>query len=100
MNTKKKLLDKAAVVKTRELNALIDTLNNTTIGTINDDISMLNKKIDALSSVFGLVFNADGTLASEAYSTHTHKYEDDTIADTSDGTGETTTTTKTTQGVS
>ena len=65
----------------------------------DSDISLINTKIDTLATIFSIVFNADGTLNSEAYTAHTHDYVDSTIADTADGTGTQTDKTKTTTGV-
>ena len=120
-------LGAVALTKARELQALIDILNNTTVGSLNEDITAnanaiislnadvdtldgkvttntnaiasLNAKMNALATLFTLVFNQDGSMASEAYTTHTHDYEDATIADTADGTGVESSTTKTTAGV-
>jgi hypothetical protein len=79
-------LGKKAYAKTQYLNNLIQILQNTTIGTINTDINNINNNIDnlyaadqvihnklnAISSIFDITFNPDGTLLSESYSTHTH----------------------------
>lgn len=65
----------------------------------NADIALINKKIDTVAAIFSIVFNSDGTLSSEEYSTHAHDYVDSTIADTEDGSGTQTDTTKTTAGV-
>ncbi len=96
---KQRNFDKASIVKSRELQELIDTLNNTTVGNLQSQIDLINRKIDAIAGLFSILFNTNGTLSSEAYTTHTHNYEDETIADTADGTGTSTTTTKTTTGV-
>jgi hypothetical protein len=58
------------------------------------DIGKLNAKISAISSVFGITFNEDGTLNTESYSSHKHNYEDSTITDTPDGSGTLQTSTK------
>ena len=63
------------------------------------DITLINEKINTLASLFSLIFNSDGTLNSEAYTTHTHNYTNSTIQDTADGTGIQTDTTNTTTGV-
>jgi len=62
-------------------------------------IAVVNAKIDALASALGITFNANGTLQSNGYSSHTHAYTDATIADTADGTGTTSQANKNTQGV-
>ncbi|MDT8337579.1 MAG: hypothetical protein RQ763_00125 [Sulfurimonas sp.] len=142
MNSKKSNnLGAVAITKARELEALIDILNNTTIGTLNEDIAanandiatlnegitananaivainesiatlntaitanaealaVIDAKIGALSTLFSLAFDVAGVLTTEAYTTHKHSYEDATIADTADGSGTETSTTKTTTGV-
>lgn len=63
-------------------------------------IALINSKIDAIASIFSVIFNTDGSLSSQGYTSHMHSYEDGTIADTVDGTGTQTDTTRTTQGVS
>ena len=77
---------KRAMIKARRLSALITKLQNTDIGTIHNDITNINNNINnlyaadqvihnqiaAISSVLGISFNPDGTLLSEAYTTHTH----------------------------
>lgn len=121
------LLAAAASVKIRELQVLIDTLNNTTVGSLNEDIAanataiaanttnitanttaitantsaiaLINAKLTAIAGLFGLVFDINGALTSNSYTSHTHTYEDATIADTADGTGTVTITAKNTQGV-
>ena len=121
-------LGAVALTKARELQSLIDILNNTTIGSLSEDttananaivainnnitvltnavninmnaISLLNAKIDSLATLFALGFDSTtGALTTEAYTTHAHNYNDTTIADTADGTGTETITTKTTEGV-
>lgn len=120
MNDSQLNLGAAAMGKSAYLQSLIDKLNTTTVGDLsaridandvdifningridsNDvDIALINKKINTIVSVLSIVFNTDGTLSSEAYSTHKHSYIDSTIADTADGTGAQTDTTKTTAGV-
>jgi len=54
-------------------------------------LDVVENQIAAIASVLGITFNPDGTLATEAYTAHTHSYEDD---------NGTTTDTKTTAGVS
>ena len=92
-NRKSNKLSKIALSKSYTLQTLIDKLNNTTIGGIvsdveansydistlqtrvdnnDDDIALINAKIDAIASLFNIVFNEDGTIKSEDYSTHTH----------------------------
>ena len=63
------------------------------------DIALINEKINTIASLFSLLFNSDGSLSSEVYTSHVHEYIDSTIADTVDGTGTQTDTTKTTTGV-
>ncbi len=99
-------LSLAAIGRVNNVQALIDKLNNTTVGGINSRIdghgvllALIHTKINTLASLFGIVFNADGTLNSEAYTTHTHSFIDSTITDTADGTGIKKDTTKTTTGV-
>lgn len=70
------------LAKTRNLQKLVDKLNNTTTGSLQNQIS-------AIASILGITFNADGTL--DTHIPHTHSYEDN------DGT---TTETKTTGGIS
>jgi len=113
-------LASVAVAKARELQTLIDTLNSTTVGGLsdridennlaiaqlqqvntstNETINVLINKLNALVSLFGIEFDSDEKITSEDYLSHTHSYEDATINDTTDGTGEESVTTKTTQGV-
>ena len=87
------------------LSGRIDS-NDTDISNLSDridsndtDIALINQKIDTIAAIFSIVFNSDGTLSSEEYSTHAHDYVDSTIADTEDGSGTQTDTTKTTAGV-
>ena len=94
-------LGKVAWIRTKKLNALISTLQNTTIGTINSDIEAIelninnlyntsivtNNKIASIADIFGITFNPDGTAISQTYTQHTHEYTDSTILDTADGTG-------------
>ncbi len=106
-------LGRVAFIKTKKLDKLIATLQNTTIGTINDDINnielninnlynandIINTKINSIASLFGITFNTDGTVNLEAYTQHTHDYTDTTITDTEDGTGTEQSTDKQTSGI-
>ena len=67
---------------------------------LSDKLDLVSNKLDVIASVLGVTFNVDGTLDAETYSTHTHGYNDETIADTDDGTGTSTDTARTTSGVS
>jgi hypothetical protein len=117
---KKNKLANVAVAKARELQALIDTLNNTTVGglsdridtndlaitslsqadtSINEALNVMNNKLNSIAASFGIVFDNTGLITSEDYLSRTHSYEDATINDTTDGTGTESVTTKTTQGV-
>ncbi len=80
-------LGRVAFIKAKKLDKLIDILQNTTIGTINDDINIIDTKINSIASLFGITFNTDGTIDTEAYTQHTHNYTDTTITDTEDGSG-------------
>ena len=94
-------LGKIAYLRTKKLNDLIATLQNTTIGglllrvenneddiiTLDDRIDLLNTKMNSIASLFGITFNTDGTINTESYTPHTHGYTDSTIPDTADGTG-------------
>lgn len=78
-------LGSAAIVKAGYLQSLIEKINNTTVGDLNaridsndSELALINKKIEALAALFSLVFNSDGTLNSEAYSSHKHGYTDST----------------------
>jgi hypothetical protein len=64
-----------------------------------DDKLIAMNKLNAIATVLGITFNSDGTLNTEAYSSHTHSYEDSTINDTADGTGTETVTVKSSSGV-
>lgn len=79
--------------------ATLDSLTSTYITNLENTIALLETKLANLSSVFGVSFDAAGAVTSETYSTHTHDFVDTTIADTADGTGVSTDTTKITQGV-
>ncbi|QDF29008.1 hypothetical protein [Halarcobacter anaerophilus] len=108
LDNKKDKLGLLAFKKTKQLNALIQELRNTTIGSLNEDVNananaiiqidealtIINAKIDSLSNLFGITYNTDGTIATESYTTHTHNYEDTTINDTVDGSGSETATQK------
>lgn len=103
-----------ALKKARVLNKLIEKLQNTTIGSLQDDVSsntneinniyntltFMENQISAISSVLGITYNPDGTMISEQYSNHAHDYEDTIIPDTADGSGVEQTTEKETSGVS
>ncbi len=54
-------------IKTKELQALIDTLNNTTVGSLNNQITALQNRCTLLE-------NRCTTLENQK---HTHSYEDD-----------------------
>lgn len=135
INSKKNAnLGAVALTRTRDLQALIDTLNNTTVGSLANDmaanataiatlnehltlrdsdisenttaiainstaITLLSTKLSSLCTLFGVVFDESGNVVAQEYSTHTHDYADATIADTADGTGVESSTTKTTTGV-
>jgi hypothetical protein len=73
--------------------------NASDIDTLQSSVSLLSMKLASLAQLFGVVFTTEGAIASQNYTTHAHAYEDDTIADTADGTGTVTHTTKNTQGV-
>lgn len=90
----------------QDLGITFDSNNNITsnqiktdVNTLDSSVDILNNKIAAIASVLGITFNADGTLATEEYTTHTHSYVDTTIADTADGTGTESETTKSTSEV-
>ncbi len=106
MSDKGYKLSKLALSKSYILQNLINTLNNTTVGSLSNDIgniqtelTTLNTRIVNFASLFGVVFNPDGTITSEDYTTHKHNYKDKTINDTDDGTGVETDTTRETLGV-
>jgi hypothetical protein len=120
LNKKSNNLGVVALTKAKELQVLIDTLNNTTVGSlsdnittnanaitginntlvsINNSINLINTKVSTLASIFSIMLNTDGSLLSEAYSSHTHAYLDGTINDTADATGSQTDTIRNTQGV-
>ncbi len=52
------------------------TLIQSSLVSIGEDIIETNNKLDAIASLFGITFNADGTLANEIYTSHTHSYDD------------------------
>ena len=85
---KKDKLGTVGFAKTIELQNLINTLNNTTVGNLNAEITALKNRCTLLESQV------------LALQSHTHTYEDTTIADTADGSGAASSTTKTTGGVS
>ncbi|MDQ7044719.1 MAG: hypothetical protein Q9M40_07100 [Sulfurimonas sp.] len=120
MKNKKNNIASVALTKSRELETLIAVLNSTTIGSLVADISglknkdivyadalsdiatalsLIDTKITTLSNTLGITFNADGTLAQDNYTTHTHNYSDKTISDTVDATGVVTDETRQTQGI-
>ena len=71
----------------QSLGITFDSNNNVNTNQTNDDISDLQARLTALEN---RLLN---------YESHTHTYEDDTIADTSDGSGATSTATKHTSGI-
>jgi prophage DNA circulation protein len=113
LDKKKDKLGLLAYKKSKKLDALIQELQNTTIGSLNESVSLntqninnINKvlqnmqtKIESLSELFQIVFNEDGTITDQAYTTHKHSYKDSTINDTEDGTGVLTNITKETTGI-
>lgn len=82
-----------ALLRLAQLNELIKTLENTTVGqlqsevqtqqetmeSLQSEITKMNKKLDVLINLFGVSFDESFTLIDESYSTHTHKV-DDTIS--------------------
>jgi len=77
-------------------------LDNTTASFTQDllhEIHNNKAKVDAIANLLGIAFNTDGSINTENYTVHTHSYTDDTISDTADGSGTTTTTSKTTGAV-
>jgi len=120
MRNRKDKLGSVAMAKTSDLQSLIDTLNNTTVGGLSNDIAKLTtkvnsqdilinnlqdsltlaqSKIDSISAIFNILFDSLGAITQESYSAHTHQYSDLTIGDTADGTGVASSTPKNTQGV-
>lgn len=88
--TKNKInkLGTVGFAKTIELQRLIDELNNTTVGTLSNDVSTLQTQVSTLIGQMNTLLN------------HTHTYTDTTISDTADGSGTASSTTKTTGGIS
>ena len=73
---------------------------NSDLAAANVKINKLQAKIDAISNLFTISYNSDGSINTESYTAHTHSYKDKTIEDTADGSGATTDTSRTTGGVS
>jgi hypothetical protein len=102
-----------AFKKARQLDKLITELQNTTIGSLNDEVdnntlninnihntlTVMQTQIQSISNLFGITYNPDGTIQNENYTAHTHNYEDATISDTTDGSGVETSVTKESGGV-
>ena len=100
MNNKQKIrLGRIAFTKTKKLNSLIQKLENTTIGSINEDIMVLQTQIQALANLFDITFDTNGNIVSEGYTNHFHEVEDSTITDTEDGSGTEVSSTKPTTGI-
>lgn len=64
----------SAIVKARELQSRIDTLNSATIETLQEDlvvaletIATLEKKLNSIASLMSVEFNEDATISSESY---------------------------------
>lgn len=94
-------LAKLGVIKAHELQALIDVLNNTTVGELNSKVNSLESKVSALEDKNNSLESEVNSLKQrlENYENHNHGYEDTTINDTADGSGTPSTTNKTTGGV-
>ena len=85
---------------TYDANNNVQSNNTKTLTLQNEaDILLLEAKVVAMANLFGIAFDTDGNITAEDYTTHTHEYVDGTIADTGDGTGLQTDTTKNTSGV-
>lgn len=103
-----KKMAQLGLIKAADFEKLINTLNNTTIGTLRADtdtntanISSLQTAVNTLNTLLTNINNSLTELEGrmQNYENHTHNYQDATINDTSDGSGTESTTTKTTGGV-
>ena len=121
MRTKGKKLAKAALAKTNTIQVSIegdyedsrqrfnslstalgvtyDGNNNVVDEQIVDDVALLQSQVLSLVTLLNSTFNGLGNIDVDGYSSHTHDYNDGTIADTDDGTGTQTDTNRTTGGV-
>lgn len=92
------LISQKAFIKIRGIAALrleFDVMKDE-FDTFKTEFNATKLKLDQIIALFSIVFKADGTIDAENYTTHKHNYTDATIADTADGTGTLTETTKTT----
>lgn len=92
------LISQKAFIKVRGITALkleFDVMKDE-FDTLKTEFNATKLKLDQIFALFSIVFNPDGTIDAENYTTHKHNYADATIADTADGTGTLTETTKTT----
>lgn len=113
LEEKKDKLGLLAYKRAKKLDKLIEELQNTTIGSLNEDVNantqsinsinqtiqIIQTKLQSIAELFSITFNPDGTIASENYTNHTHSYTDSTISDTEDGTGTQTDNTKQTTNI-
>lgn len=113
LDEKKDKLGLLAYKRAKRLDKLIEELQNTTIGSLNEDINantqsidninqslqIIQAKIQSIADLFSITFNPNGTIANENYTNHTHSYIDSTVSDTEDGTGTQTDTTKQTTNI-
>lgn len=65
-----------------------------TVNSFEDAINDTSAKLDEIIRLFSIVFDSSGNITSNNYTTHKHNYQDATIADTADGTGTLSETTK------
>ena len=61
-----------------------------------DNITDVTSKLEKIIQLFSITFDSNGNIISNNYTSHTHSYKDATIADTAEGTGTLSETTKTT----
>ncbi len=69
----------------QSLGITFDGNNNVLDNGTNDELVLINAKIDAMAVLFGITFDIDGSIITENYTTHTHDYDNNGIADVTDG---------------
>ena len=58
----------------QSLGITFDGNNNVLNNDTNDDISLINAKIDAIAALFEITFDTSGAITTEEYTSHTHNY--------------------------
>ena len=67
-------IDQRVSPMAQSLGITFDGNNNVLDNGTNDDILLINAKIDAIAALFKITFDASGSIVAEEYTTHTHNY--------------------------